>query len=546
MAKQPWYGGRVARVNINGRVARVWVPDGTREEDVPAIAARTVDRAQGKDTRPKSFVQGFFEGATPYAANAQRVLEYTNPLNWLARKAVNAVAGPDIMPSPDRRVQQQKRASARSPYRGSTVGQIAGGVVGSLPTLVLPGGPIIQSAATGAMGTEDPTNVKQLAANVALSMAAGKAGEVVGGTLGRVVSGNTNPSVRLLANEGVVMTPGMRAGPNSVRGFIEDKVLGSIPGLNAVPDAAALRASNDLRRAVANRVLKPIGERVPRGTHVDSQTIGAIQGKVYDAYDNAAGNMVLGSHPNLLADLDAIAQAAPANMLPDEAALVVNKITDIKSLVGNGPITGDAVRGVIRSVRDGATQYKGPLASALWAVDDALASAMESQSGKAAAQQFKNARMAVSLLKRMETAGAKAVNSEFGPTQLLQAARQRGYGTSTANVASGEAPLLDLATAAADVMRNKTANSGTIPRGVAVKALLTPGAGLGGLATVEPTAAALVGSQLLGYVPGLDRVLQYAALNRPQVLQNAGTAIQNASPYVGAPVAGGLVGLLGQ
>lgn len=512
--------------------------------------AKEEPRGNSKDNRPTSFWQGFGEALEPYAANAQRAMDYVNPLNIVARTAINAVApkgrGP-LLPSPKQQVQQRKRQMANAPYQGSTAGRIAGSVVGSLPTLAVPGGALVQGGVAGAMGTEDPTNPRELATNVAIGAAAGKAGEVAGKTLGRVVRGNPNPSVKALADEGVVMTPGMRGGPGSVAQFMEDKVMGSVWPLNVVAEAAKDRANNGLRVAVANRVLGPIGETIPRKTRVNQSVIAGVQEKVHNAYNRALTNMSLAPEQTLFDELDNISLSSVRVAGPDGAQQVESNIKYLKDRLASGALTGKQLRETISELRAVASKNAGSgVGDQLWAVDKAIATALERQNGGAALKSYTNARAAESLLKRMEDAASRAgvKEGQFGPSQLKQAVQRRGYGTSSANVATGKAPMQDLSDAADVVMRNSTANSGTPGRLFAVSSIADPLAAAAIYA--NPKTAIPLGASMLGYVPGLDEVLQYAALNRPQVLQRAGTAIQNTSPYLSGPVAGGTVGLLGQ
>lgn len=393
---------------------------------------------------------------------------------------------------------------------------------------------VAPAAAQGAAYGFGSTNggVADRAKGAAEGLAYGVAGDVAGRAVGRglasVVGGKAVPkNVRTLAREGVVMTPGQRAGVGSIRNVFEDKVLGSIPFVSDVPAAARNRGVNDLRVAVANRVLAPLGENVPRGTHIGNEAISGIQGRVYGALDNAAGNLSLGADEGLAQGFDAVRQASP-RMLGAEGAQQVNaNIAHLDDMLSRGPISGDTLRETLGELRGLASNDKGQLGQQIWALHDNLVDAMGRQNPADALDAFNKAREATALLKRMESAASKSVDGEFGPTQLLQAARQRGYGTSTANVASGEARLMDLANAAADVMRNTTANSGTPARAMA--GALGLSGGVGATSLVSPVGAAAVSAPLLGYVPGIDKILQDMALKRPDSLIRAGDRIRGSN-----------------
>lgn len=126
-----------------------------------------------QDNRPKSFWQGVREELGKAASNAQWVGDILQ-----GRGVVKALTGQPA-PSDVTRAQVRNQASNAS-VRGSTAGRITGGVLGTIPTAMVPGGPFAQGAAAGLLLTEDPNNLKGLARDVAIGGVASKAGDVVG------------------------------------------------------------------------------------------------------------------------------------------------------------------------------------------------------------------------------------------------------------------------------------------------------------------------------------------------------------------------------
>ncbi len=63
---------------------------------------------------------------------------------------------------------------------------------------------------------------------------------------------------------------------------------------------------------------------------------------------------------------------------------------------------------------------------------------------------------------------------------------------------------------------------------------------------IDPVMGGAVGASLLGYIPGLDRVLQNAALNRPQSMRAAAEAIERNKRILGLLGSGGAISLTGQ
>lgn len=501
-------------------------------------------RAQPKAAKPKSFWQGVSEGVTHGASNA---LDYMGNLPLVgdglkvANAVVGAVTGDKSVADAGRRV--MKETSAKSKYRGSTAGKLVGEVAATGPTGFIRN-PLLAGAVSGGMLAENPKAGAKLLRDVAIGGVAGKAGDMIGRGVGRVIGGKVVPkNVRLLADEGVTMTPGQRGG--KLANFIEDKVLGSIPLVSDIPAAARARGANDLRVAAANRVLAPIGAKVKPGTHINNEAIGAIQDLANNAYDDAIAPLAMQLDDALSSNLDNAIAGADREVGAEGAQQLAAYAQHLKDRLAQG-LSGEPLKREIQSLRkvaSGAARKDPLLAERFWALHGALDDSLSSQAGSGLADDFIKARETQALLQRFNDAASRpgVTNGEFGATHLKQAASRRGFGTNTANLASGEARLFDLANAGADVLRNTTANSGTIPRALATGGLA---GGSYGLATgaIDPVTSSLtLGALLGGYIPGVDRVLQKAALDRPQAMRTLGEWIAQNAPYLGAPAAVGAI-----
>lgn len=534
-------GTRVARVKIGERVARVRVPANATPEQAVQIA-----KANAPQEKPTSFWQGMGESLTDAGANALTLMTRTNPVTNIYDNVVEVtgVGLPQFRKMGDTIKDVSKRASAQSRYRGSTAGRITGDIIATLPLIPAGGGPVAQGVLAGGMLSKDVNDPKQLAKDATIGGLFGKAGDLVGRGVGRVIGGKVVPkNVRLLADEGVTMTPGQRGG--KLANFIEDKVLGSIPLVSDIPAAARARGANDLRVAAANRVLAPIGAKVKPGTHINNEAIGAIQDLANNAYDDAIAPLAMQLDDALSSNLDNAIAGADREVGAEGAQQLAAYAQHLKDRLAQG-LSGEPLKREIQSLRkvaSGAARKDPLLAERFWALHGALDDSLSSQAGSGLADDFIKARETQALLQRFNDAASRpgVTNGEFGPTQLLQAASRRGFGTNTANLASGEARLFDLANAGADVLRNTTANSGTIPRALATGGLA---GGSYGLATgaIDPVTSSLtLGALLGGYIPGVDRVLQKAALDRPQAMRTLGEWIAQNAPYLGAPAAVGAI-----
>ena len=170
----------------DGRTYTIQGPAGATEAQVRAeIIRRNPAAGQAPRAQPKkddSFWQGFAEGITPIAANAGRIMAKSNPFSMLA-DTLGGLVGADRSKLPTAQIgnieRTAMRALANTKYRGTTAGKITGEVVGTLPTLMIPGGPIVQGAAGGLL-MSDMGDPRSVASNVALGAVAGKVGEQVG------------------------------------------------------------------------------------------------------------------------------------------------------------------------------------------------------------------------------------------------------------------------------------------------------------------------------------------------------------------------------
>lgn len=160
----------------------VRMPDGTVIRNVPANATRAqiqaaYDRARqaGKvaDSRPTSFWRGVAENVSRAADN----------LTWLndamqGRTIAKSLTGAPIASDVARA--QTKQTSQNSPTRGSTAGNIVGGLIGTLPSFLVPGGVVAQGAAGGALLTDDPNNTAGLLTDATVGGIGGKVGQQAG------------------------------------------------------------------------------------------------------------------------------------------------------------------------------------------------------------------------------------------------------------------------------------------------------------------------------------------------------------------------------
>lgn len=543
---------RIARVRApDGRVMRVRVPDGATPEQIKSFVASKMN-AQSAPKRDrgilgtiKDVAGGFVDSATLGTADE-------------IGAAIDTVTG---LRSGGRDYEanlRNRRQAADEAGGGRLAGQVIGGVALPMGKAAAAAKGLKGVAATAGIGAGYGAayeagsadggiadRAKAVPAGLALGAGGGVAGRAVGNVAGRALRGKVVPkeagaaqdkakAIRLLDGEGVVMTPGRRGG--KVARTYEESLLGSIPFVKDVPQAANRRSVEQFNLAAYNRTLKPLGITLPKSTAPGKQALTEVGDVIHGAYDDATSRLSLGLDSQLTAAGRAIAGGAKRTVGKDAdqlTAIVNDTIGTLKA----GPIAGQRVRDVLQDLRGKASSFaKSPVAAErnmgaeLWRLHDGVEEALMRQNKGDVLKPFKDARESVKLLMRVEDAASKATDGSglFNPNQFRQAVTKRGYGVTTGKVARHEAPMQDLAEAAKMVLPATVPNSGSPERAAALATLSGPGA----YAFIDPTLGLGVGASLGRYAPGVDRALQNFSLNRPDLLRRGGNALYDFSPYL--------------
>jgi hypothetical protein len=515
----------------NGESFIVNAPEGATKEQAIAIARQHIaSKPKGLLRSVDDFIRGAADAATlGYADEIAAKMESLTGIggtkgnysaNVTRERAKDANGG-------GARMAGQVAGSLLLPTSKLTAAKGLGGLAATMAEGAAYGG----AYATGSGQGNLQQRIKAAPKGAALGAAGGAAGRAVGGAVGRIVGGKiVSPAVRTLANEGVVMTPGQRGG--AIAKGVEEGLLGSLPLVKAVPQAAKRRGMEQLNIAAYNRVLQPLGERLPMNAKPGRDAVAALGDRAYAAYDDASSNLTLGMDKAIGSAAKRISNSAPRTV-GNNANQLRSIIADTLAKVHNGA-TGTGVRDILSDLRAEASSFStSPVANErrlgdqLWGLHDELEAGIVRQNGPDVLAPFKAARKSVSLFKRVEAAAAKTKDGIFTPQQLRTAVTKRGYGTTTANVATGKAPMQDLADAASQVLPATIPDSGSPVR---LASLFAAGGGLGFL---NPHAAAAAGAPLAAYAPGVDRALQNLALNRPNLLHSVGNWINDLGPYLG-------------
>src|SRR4249919_489238 len=140
----------------------------------------------------------------------------------------------------------------------------AGAKAGKVGKIAVQAAPDVARGAIYGAGSADGNRAQGALQGAGAGLAGHGIGRSLGAGASRVLKGKqVSPAVRELADAGVVMTPGQRAGPGSVRKGLEEGLLGSIPLVKNIPNAAKRRGVEQLNVAAINKALEPIGFKVP-------------------------------------------------------------------------------------------------------------------------------------------------------------------------------------------------------------------------------------------------------------------------------------------
>lgn len=531
----------------------VKMPDGTIIRNVPEGTTRAqlmarVSKAQSDNTArntPVGALDAFGRGAADLAAFglADKISAAGNavlPIDRLAGRDVKSVwDGTSFLDAFSGNLALENRtdtADAAVNPVARTAGQVAGALVGPVPGRGLiakgaarlgktaplakvVGEAAVQSGLYGA-GKGNSASVGERLDTAWKDALKGSAGALGGYGLirggARLISPKVSNEVASLANSGIVMTPGQRGG--RVAKFIE-QASESIPFVGTPIKAAKARGVQQFNKAWTNEALKPIGVKVPNDLPAGEKAVGWAQKAVSDAYQKALSGISAPIDNTFKNTIKAV--SGQVRKLPSDQAKAFSTIMQLRVaplLKGKTALDGKTMQQVDRALQKDIAGFRSkgdPIADLTADMLDDVRGGFLDLAGRHAgpnATAYKAAKEASARLARVEDAASRpnSVKGVFTPSTAASAAARKGYGTTTKNLARGEARMQKLADAAKAVLPDTLPDSGTATRGAWMTALGLAGSGGAG-ATVSP-AAGLLALPLAKYIPGIDRVTQKVSL----------------------------------
>ncbi len=355
-------------------------------------------------------------------------------------------------------------------------------------------------AGMGALSGEAAGATHELTGNPAMTASAGLLAPAVGA---KILGGGVklSPQAQLLADEGVMLTPGQIKGGALKRA--EDAAT-SIPVMGDIIKGAQRRGIESFDAAALNRALEPIGGKLPAGIK-GNQAVEYTYSKLGDAYD--------GLLPNLRGDLNAVpgagglpktaGQAAPPSFrqeldnirqmgqnLPEPQRGQLGRIIDrevIERFTAQGKASGETLKD-IESKLGGIAKRAGhsddydirTMGNAVQEVQNAMRRMVENVNPKYHGELAK-INEGYANFKKVQNAAGKVGAQEgvFTPAQLHNAVRAGDISKDKARFAEGRAQMQDLSSAGKAVLSPTVPDSGTPLRGALMYAMAHPVNALG-------------------------------------------------------------------
>jgi len=353
------------------------------------------------------------------------------------------------------------------------------------------------------------------------------------------------------------LTPGqMRGGALK---DTEDKMM-SAPITGHAILSSRQRSIETFNRAAWNRVLEPLGQKMPDTVKMGREATDYVDDRVSDAYQRIVPNLRLTSvqnDPAWVHDMTTAINDARGS-LPDAEFNHFEKLVRSQLMEKLGPtgtsVDGDVINGIdsqlgfeVRGYKRSQEHDKQKLGAALEDVQASFRSLLERQNPQYA-NDLRAARAAyanyVRVGKAASAQGTAANDGIFSPAQLNVAVRSENNTTRKLGYGKGKALLQDLSDAAVDVVPSKYPDSGTAGRN-ALMGMLGLGAGGASWWMHDPTAMLLsaggLGALAIPATKPVSRAINMA-VNRlsqqPGPGRNALADILRSGGQVAAPAVG--------
>jgi hypothetical protein len=446
-------------------------------------------------------------------------------------------------PEAEERARFARQYSQTESPIASTLGEIAGGMMASIPAvrgaqMLAPGLSATRAAMLGETALGAITGAGEAAPGSRITGAAmgaglGLAGGAVPGATARVLSPRTPESVRMLREAGVRdMSLGQTLGAPE----LEAGLAGVLPGGGDVALRAQRQAFEQFQEAYLDDALRNIGVEVPKGLK-PTKRMEVAQKAFNDAYEAARSQMQMVPDAPLRNDLMAFRQRLDSDEFSEEAASRLRKLLEgtvqrkIDTPAGQG-ISGDKYKSLVSLLgkRRAAfsKQQNAEMADGVAELQRILDDNARRHSPPEAVDLMDRADRGYAILTRAEEAARNLGNApgEFTPQQALAAARKGDTSARSRAFVRGEARGQRLAEAGIEAL-------GKAPPGDVSR--VERGIGLTSSVAGAPLSLPINIAMGLGNAPGVRQALGTAiAGQRPAAAMRAADIIRDRPEYLAA------------
>lgn len=327
-----------------------------------------------------------------------------------------------------------------------------------------------------AMGATAPVTEGDFAGEKALQMgigaAAGGASPFVTRGASRIINAPDSAQARMLAEKGVIMTPGQLLG--GAFKSLEDAST-SVPIIGNIVQAAKNESMKSFNKAAVNDALKHIGLKVPAGTEPGHSTIAFAASKISDAYDSVLARSYGELDDGLRSEMEKlIANVNRSHMDPAVKETVARRLQGevFDRFSAGGRVAGETIKDMQSELRQ---MFRDSLVSndsdarhagAAYREADAAVTRMLQRVNPETSAELKNVDAAYASFLRPLVAAAKSGAHEgiFTPSQLKQASIRLDSSKWKKQSATGTALGRELADAGEAVLPSSMPESGTTIR----------------------------------------------------------------------------------
>jgi uncharacterized protein YbjQ (UPF0145 family) len=434
-------------------------------------------------------------------------------------------------------VDEQKALDAplMKTWQGKT-GYMGGAALASAPLMLAPGAnTMLGSAAYGAgMGALSPVGTgDSVLQNAGFGAAGGFVGAGIAKAGSRVLAPKPQAGTQGLIDADIVLTPGQRLGGAWKRG---EDAMTSMPFTGDFIRSQQRRTFEEFNAAVANKALKPINSKLPKGV-VGRDAIAYTEKAIGDAYESVLNRVgTVRADPAFNTEIANLTQMVRGSTMPADVQAQFNKAiqSQIKGkLQGQSAMTAETFKQAESELGRLASLYgadasvdKQLLGDALQEAQAALRRMLERSAGPRHAADVKAANAGWAEFKRMQRAASMqgAKDGVFSPEQYMNAVKALDPSKDKGAFARGTALGQQFGSDALRLMGGTVPDSGTPFRTL----MANPINGLVSATLGSPVAAAYSSR------PVQNALQILASGKRPALATRAAAELEAAAPALSA------------